>query len=439
MIPNPSLSTLTEKIAFSTLVQYAGKGLQMVLGIITLKLISNFLNQHDYGVYSAISEYALFFSVVANLGIFGNLVRKMADNPTDGKTFMNALFLRVFTALLFFGGGFLYIVFGQSDSVFLAGTALFLGALFFDYVTSVCDAALQAQYRMGRATIALATGRIIFCLAAVAITKLHFTWLSGSAGVIFIFGATMLASVITALLSLYFISQKVKLHWHFDRTFMLEILKISLPFGIINIFNNLYFRFLPDYFAYKGLSDTAFATWSVSFKIAQVASLLSTFLMFSVLPGIKEYIDRKEWTRVQTLSKKIWKILAACGMALFIFGSLLGPKVIELLTHKKYFLPEFWFVLPLMLLLAAISYGYDFILITLFALEKDRWLLKREVLALSLALILFGVSWLIPLQMTSFKLLLILAGAIIGESTMVILGLRKIESLLKQKVSKGGQ
>lgn len=435
MIPNPSLSVLNKKIAFSTLVQYVGKGIQMMLGIVTLKLISNFLNQHDYGTYGAITEYALFFSVVANLGIFGNLVRKMADNPTDSKTFMNALLLRVISALLFFAGGFVWIAIGQSDSVFLVGTALFFGALFFDYITSVCDAALQAQYHMGRATAALVMGRIIFCLAVVAITKAPFAWLAGESGVIFVFAATLLASFLTAGLSLYFVSQKVKLRWHFDRHFMIEILKISLPFGIINIFNNLYFRFLPDYFAYNGLTKEAFATWNISFKIAQVLSLFSTFLMFSVLPGLKEYIDRKEWSRVQILSQKIWKILLAAGLALFVFGSLLGPFVIELLTHKKYFLPEFWFVLPLMLLLAGISYSYDFILITLFALEKERWLLQRECVALGLALVLFTVSWFIPAQFIAIKLLLLLAGAIAGEGFMVLSGLIKIKMLLKQSVS----
>jgi hypothetical protein len=45
-----------------------------------------------------------------------------------------------------------------------------------------------------------------------------------------------------------------------------------------------------------------------------------------------------------------------------------------------------------MLLLAAISYGYDLILITLFALDKTRWLLYREYIAFTIALIFFICS-----------------------------------------------
>lgn len=66
--------------------------------------------------------------------------------------------------------------------------------------------------------------------------------------------------------------------------------------------------------------------------------------------------------------------------------------MLTLVTNKEYFLPEFWFVLPLMLLLAAISYGYDLILITLFAFDKTKWLLSREYIAMSVALIFFIAS-----------------------------------------------
>lgn len=168
--------------------------------------------------------------------------------------------------------------------------------------------------------------------------------------------------------------------------------RAGLPFGIINVINSLYFRFLPDYFSHLALTSSEFATFSISFRIAQILSLLSTFLMFSALPGLREYIDQKHWQKVRTLYRKIILVLSLAGIIVFILGSLLGPSILTLVTHQQYFLPEFWFVLPLMLLLAAISYGYDLILITLFALDKTRWLLSREYVAFALALIFFVSS-----------------------------------------------
>lgn len=431
MIPNFPLRVLSQKIAFSTLIQYAGKVVQIFISAAALKLVSNFLSENDYGIYAGITEYALFFSVAANLGIYANIVRKMADNPIDGKLFVNALILRVVTALGFFVLGFIYLLLIGSEGAFLAGTALFFSVLLLDFITSVCDGMLQANYKMGRATLALILGRLIalggiFWLVRVVAMPTLF----GISGMVLIFGLSVLGSLLTALLSFYFVSQKINLHWQIDRAFLWTVFKTGLPFGIISFINSLYFRFLPDYFSHAFLSHAQFAAFNISFRIAQVMSLFSTFLMFSVLPGLREYIDQKHWQKVRKLYSRIVWILLASGFLLVVFGFLLGPTVIALLTHQKYLLPDLWYILPLMLLLAAISYGYDLVLITLFAFDQDRWLLRREMIALLVALLFFGGSLLVmDLQA---KLLLILFGAIAGESTMTILGWRKTRKILEE-------
>lgn len=433
---NPPLPLIGRKIAFSSLVQYAGKGAQMILAILTLKLISNFLSVNDYGVYAKITEYALFFSTVANLGIFGNLVRMMADKPKDGVIFINALFLRIITCAIFFipaivilamqGGG--QGALGAAEYVFMLGTLLFFGSLFFDFVTSVCDGMLQANYMMGRANIALVFGRVINFAGVYFLLKGVLN-ANDPMNIALIFLATFAGSAITAMLSLYFVRRKIDWSWKVNFPMVKEVFIKSLPFGIINIFNSLYFRFLPDYFAQSALSNAQFGSFNISFRISQVLSLFSTFLMFSALPGFKEYIDKKHWQKAKILFKRMWKILLLAGVILVVFGSIFGETAIGLLTHKKFILPEFWFVLPLMLILAAISYGYDLILITIFALEKDVWLIKREAIALTLALIIFSCSYLV--ESAQIKMLLIVLAAICGESFMVISGIVKIKRFFK--------
>jgi O-antigen/teichoic acid export membrane protein len=104
---------------------------------------------------------------------------------------------------------------------------------------------------------------------------------------------------------------------------MWTIFKAGLPFGIINLINSLYFRFLPDYFGHLALTETQFATFNLSFRIAQIVSLFSTFLMFSALPGIREYIDQKHWQKVRLLYSRIVLTMVISGGIVVIFGSLL--------------------------------------------------------------------------------------------------------------------
>lgn len=423
-IPNYSLNLLGKKIAFSAAVQLSGKILQMIISAISLKLISNFLSQEGYGLYASITEYVLFFSTVANLGIFGNVIRLMADKPTNAKIFTHALFVRAITGIFFFALAIAICIATGSSEIFIIGTALFCSALLFDFLTTICDGMLQANYLMGRATAALLFGRLIQLAMLFWIVK-HV----GSLQHFWILGATLIGSLFTFCLSLFLVSRKIKFSWELESATMLLFLKKSLPFGIISIINNLYFRFIPDYMAHNFLSGSQFASFNISFRISQVLSLASTFIMISALPGLTEYIDGKHYEKAKQLFLSLQKILLLAGLALVIFGSLLGPYAIAILTHAKYNLPELRFLLPIMLVLAAVSYGYDLVMISLFAAGKDLWFMWREFLGLGLSGTFFFASYFIP-DMTT-KMILILLGAIAGETLMVILGTIKMRKFFR--------
>lgn len=419
-IPNYSLDLLGRKIAFSAIVQYAGKALQIVLSMISLKLISNFLSQEGYGVYASITEYVLFFSTVANLGIFGNVVRQMADRPKDGYIFVNALFLRAITGLFFFTLAITVCIINGSSELFIIGTALFCSAILFDFLTSVCDAALQANYLMGRATAALVLGRVVQVALLFWVIK-HI----GSFEHLWILGATLLGSFFTFGLSLFLVAQKIQILWRVQLTTMVSFLKKSLPYGVIFILNNLYFRFIPDYLAHHFLSSAHFASFNIAFRISQVLSLASTFLMFSALPGLTEYIDGKHYEKAKKLFLSLRRLMQASGVALVVFGSLIGPYTIAFLTHAKYNIPELSIVLPMMLVLAAVSYGYDLVFLSLFAAKQEKWFMWQELWALAGSFAFFGAAFYVD-NMTH-QMILILLGAIAGETIMVALGTWKMK------------
>ena len=147
-IPNPTLKLLGKEIIFSTLVQYAGRALQIVIAAMSIKLVTHFLGANNYGIYASITEYALFFSVAANLGIFAIVIRQMSVSPEDGKIFINALYLRIITGFIFFLFGIIVLLIFGSSLFFTLCVAIFFGVLLLDFMTSVCDGMLQANYMM---------------------------------------------------------------------------------------------------------------------------------------------------------------------------------------------------------------------------------------------------------------------------------------------------
>lgn len=416
-------AALKNKIVWSTGVQLLGKLAQMVIGMASLKLVTNALGAEEYGLYGKISEYALFFSVAINLGIFGNTVRKMSEAPTDGKLFVNALSLRMVTAALCFTGAALYAWFTVPEKAFFWGVLFFLCALLLDYITSVCDAMLQANYQMGRATAALLAGRIV----ALGIILLLIA-LAAPSSAPFFFLAPLAGAAATAGLSLLFVRLKIRFVWKLDAELLKMLFLTALPFGIINIFNNLYFRFLPSYFMAQVLSDAQYGSYNLSLHLASTASLLSTLLMFSTLPALKQSIEKKETKKIRELMKTLKISLSFLAVLMVLGGVFVAPLAIEMVSGKTFVMPELWFLLPLLLLLAAVSYFYDLVLITLFAYEQDLWMIKREGLALVLGLsLLLFTPWIpgVPGQAAW-----ILFSAIAAESTITFLGLRKLSRLV---------
>lgn len=409
-----------KKVAWSTIVQVAGKFVQLVLSVATVKLVTAYLGPEEYGIYGKIAEFAIFFSTVANLGIFGNIVRKMSESPKDGKLLWNGILLRIFTAGIFFVIAIVYAFLFIKDAYFLYGLLFFSASLFLDYITLVCDGALQANYLMGRAVMAQIVGKAVALIATIFIIDV----VNIQEAYLF-FLVPLSGSILTLFFSYLFVKQRIKLVFKLDKELLTFLFLTSLPFGIINILNNLYFRFLPSLFASKNLSNGDFASYNISLHIATLVSLFSTFLMFSTLPALKESIKHGHKNETKKIFKLMFKIMGLSAVLVVTFGSFLSPIAIEMVSGKDFFRPELWFILPLLLVLAGVSYFYDLMLITIFALEDDIWFLKREIFALVLSLAIFFSSYLF-LDLNT-KIFLIIVAAICGESIMVLLSLSRIK------------
>ncbi len=414
---------LENKILWSTFVQVFGKFFQIAVSLVTIKLITNALGIAEFGVYGKIAEYALFFSTVANLGIFGNAVRQMAVRPDDGKLFINAFLLRVGTAFAFFLSGSLYAFLFVEEKTFFIGTLFFMASLLFDYVSSISSAALQANYKMGRSVAALSLGRLVELGLVYLFTQSYHT-------ADFYFLAPLGGSILSAGLTLFFVRQTMPFIWKLDTKMLWALFATSLPFGIINIINNLYFRFLPSYFASQILSTSDFGSYNLNVTATGSVAILSSFLMFSTLPALRESLKEGHMRRAKELYLTLRRGLFGLGICAIFFGSLLGPRLLALMSNESFLSPSLRFVLPMLLILAAVSYFYDLVLISLFALDNEIWYLKREIITLILAGSAMAIAYWFGTELGDLRVAFVLGAAIFGEGLMAFLGMRRLKTLL---------
>jgi O-antigen/teichoic acid export membrane protein len=431
------LKFFEKDILWSTFVQLLGKGLHIGIGIVCTKLLTSHLEPSGYGAYGKIAEFALFFSVAGNLGLFGNSVRRFSESPKDIKLLLNTLLLRFFSAMAFYAVGVMYGIFSGFELTFLAGMLLFMSSLLLDQLVTICDGFLQAHYKMGRAVIAHWMGRLAQLLALVLLTLNPENILSNADPSIF-FLAPLAASAMSLTWSLGFVAKNLGLDalketWRqkiVDLKFMKGMLLSSLPFGIINLINNLYYRFLPSLLIAKMVTEAVYGSYSLTLHMAGTASLLSTLLMFSSLPKISQSLEWGLLQEARDLYHRLKNSLWALSIVMVISGSLLAPLAIPLVSNSSFLVNGYGFILPMLLVLTAASYLYDLAMLTLFGLKQEMWFLKREPLALLLASGFFLVAYFVldnPILQVSFTLL----GAIAGESLMAALGMWRLRGVLK--------
>ncbi|MEA3304188.1 MAG: oligosaccharide flippase family protein [Patescibacteria group bacterium] len=83
----------------NTVVQIAAKVIIALLSVVTIKMITNYLGQTQYGEYTYIYEYLGLFAILADMGLYTIGVKEMSSGKqTLAKVLSNILGMRIFLA-----------------------------------------------------------------------------------------------------------------------------------------------------------------------------------------------------------------------------------------------------------------------------------------------------------------------------------------------------
>ena len=90
-----------KKIAKNTFYQIAGKGLGLILGLVTIGLMTRYLGQTGFGYYTTIVAYLQFFGILVDMGLSLTIVKLITDPKNDQTKIVNNVFsLRFFSFFL---------------------------------------------------------------------------------------------------------------------------------------------------------------------------------------------------------------------------------------------------------------------------------------------------------------------------------------------------
>ncbi len=341
--------SLTRKLAWNSGVQVAGKVASTALGFAVIAIVARALGPSGSGHYYTAFAFLQVFGVLADLGLYIVLLKKLAEDPDHADAWSSAAFtIRIITA-----SGLLVLapivgLFTNYAHDIKLGIAIGAISTFAIVVNQVLVGIFQRGLQMGKVVIAELVGRVAL-LAATALVA----WQAPT--VPWVIAAVAVGALVNLFVSLWFSRKLVRIRLHIDRERFWVFVREGWPVALSVAFNLIYFK--ADTLilaATHPASDVGL--YGQAYKVLEVLITFPAMLAGLLTPILAAAYAQKNRERFGFVLQR-----AVHGLALLAFPLAVGTPFIArdvmLLTGGEAFVSAAPALTVLMLATAAIFFG----------------------------------------------------------------------------------
>lgn len=391
--PSGSNST-ARKILWNTIAQIIGKAIIAILGVIIIKLITNYLGTTGYGEYTAAFDYLALFTIISDLGLYTIGIREMAKDKEKIPMIMGNI-LTVRTAFSIFiiclaGAVAQFIPQYQAShipvAVWLAGAAAF-----FNLLTSIISAVLQVYLKMEYNSLASVVGKVIN-LAYIVFVVYFLHPSNHDVGFYHLVIAGIIGNAAMFFVTWIYAKKFSPIKFRFDKAFVKDVVVKALPYGVALILNTIYFRI--GSFSLSILRTKAeVGVYGVPMRMLEAVGVIPLYFMNAVLPVLTRSIARKDGSH-QRIIQLAFDFLVMGSMPIVAGTFALSYPIIYLISS-----PEFLTntatgfygsdaVLPILIFALAFSFINSLFGFILVADNRQMKILTRNAIGACLTIIL---------------------------------------------------
>lgn len=320
---------LSAKIAYNTIIQFAGKIISTILGLISLALMARYLGQSGFGDYTTVINFVSFFAIIADLGLTLVTVQIISNPNNDEKSSLNNLMgLRLLSILLILGIAPLVGFFLPYSSEVKIGILIATLSFIFPALNQIIIGLLQKKLRMDKAVIAETVSRLILVGGVLLVIKLN----SGLTGILW----TSVIAAALNFLTAYFLATKFyfikpTINWSFWK----NIIKISWPLAVTIVLNLLYLK--TDTLILSLIkSSEEVGLYGAAYRIIDVLTTLPFMFAGIILPILtSSWLENKKEYFALVLQKS-FDLMAIFAIPLIAGFLVLAKPLIVLVAGEEF-------------------------------------------------------------------------------------------------------
>jgi O-antigen/teichoic acid export membrane protein len=320
---------LIAKVAYNTFVQTISKTVAAALGLLTVAIITRYLNPSGFGQYTTIMTFLSFFGILADLGLTLVTAQMISRPGIDEKKVLSNLFtLRLVTAFFFLSLAPIVVLFFPYAEAVKLGVAVAAASFLFIALNQVLVGLFQNRLRMDKVSIAEVVGRLALVVGVIGVVR--FDW-----GLLGVMGATVLANGINFLLHYLFSRQFNKIKLEFDFTIWKDILRRAWPFSITIALNLIYLK--SDTLILSLVKPQAHVgIYGASYKVVEVLIILPFMFAGLVLPILTKYWVAAAFGHFKRVLQRSFDLMIILAVPLMVGAQFFAEEIMTVVAGAEY-------------------------------------------------------------------------------------------------------
>lgn len=322
---------LARSVGRNTAIQFLGKIIGTILGVVTAGMIQRYLRVEGYGVYTAAMAYVGFFSVVADLGLYLILIRELNKPGADeDRVVGNLLAIRWTSAfiVLTLSAAIIWLIPAYNHTV---RVAVAVASVSFVAVaaTQLLVGLFQTKMAMIRVTVAELVGRVVLLGGAVVVVMTN-------AGLYALLGAVVGGSLLNFLIVWWsarrYVSLRLRFEWPYWRTIIVDTLPVSASI----VLNLIYFKADTIMLSFFHKGDYAIGLYGSAYKVLEILITFPSIFVGLLLPALGQAFQRGQPGQFQAVFQKGFDLLLMMGAPILVGGWILAQQILVAIGKTEF-------------------------------------------------------------------------------------------------------
>jgi len=338
--------SLTQKLAFNTIIQVLGKILATVASVIIVIYLTRYLGPGGYGQYTTILAYLGLFVVLADFGLSIYIAREVPKKEESiEKIVGNVLGLRLVLSIAALILASIIIIFMPYENIIKLGVWAASFSMFFALMNDPLMAIYQINLSMYKASYADVAGRFFTLILTIFFIKLKM-------GLIAILMAYNLGNLLNLTINIFWVQAHIKIDFKFEYSFWKKIFKEAIPLGLMVISGAIYFRLGIIILSLIKTSEEV-GIFGAAYKIIEVLLTFPGMFIGLILPILSLNLKLNP-SRFKSIFQKSFNLMIIWIMPIAVIGILMASQIISIIGGIQFQSAK----IPLIILFVALIFSF---------------------------------------------------------------------------------